>query len=709
MKKRNNINISTLIIVGALFCFVVLIARTAFLGLSNEIDGIDIKQFAENRSILSKTIPAHRGTIFDINGDILAQNVASYTLIAYIDPIRSEGEKKLYHVADKEMTAQKLSTVIDMSYEKIKAILSQEDLYQVEFGSAGRGLTQLEKEAIESLNLPGIDFMESEKRYYPNGDFASYAIGYAKKNEENLIEGELGIESLLNENLSGTDGFISYQKDVNGYQIPGTDAIEIDAEDGYDIYLTIDSNVQFFVEQAINQSYDNYKSDWMVIVVADAKTGAILASSQRPSYDPNVLDIKNYLDLTVADPYEPGSIMKIYTYMAAMEAGTYDGNQTFKSGSYAVDANTTISDWSKAGFGTITFDQGFQASSNVGVINIINRFINKTILDDYFKKMGFGKKTGITLANEQAGKIKFTYKTEIYSAGFGQGILTTPMQHIQALTSIANDGIMLQPYIIDKIADDKGKVVYQSEKNSLGRVASEETTDKIKELMYQTVNSNWSTATGRSYKMNGYDLIGKTGTSQLVNNATGKYYSGDYNSIRSFVGMWPKEDPEIIIYMSVKKSVSGSKPLTQAVKNIVKNVSKYYNIFNSTEDQTIENYTVSSYINKTTNETKTILDDNEVNYEIIGDGNKIINQYPEKNSIISSNEKIILITSGTNYKMPNIVGYSKKEARALCDMLKLECTFSGYGYVDTQSIIATTAIKEKDKLVINLKEIYKTN
>lgn len=485
-----------------------------------------------------------------------------------------------------------------MKEDDIYEILNQENMYQVEFGTAGKGLTELEKEEIEKLNLPGIDFIEDVKRYYPNGSFASYVLGYATTNEDGKIVGEFGMEELLNDVLSGTDGYTTYQKDLNGYKIPGTKEVTVDAVDGNDVYLTIDSNIQFFVEQAIGEAEENYNFDWMTIVVADAKTGEILGTGQSPTFDPNTRDIENWTDITVAEAYEPGSIMKIYTYMAAMEAGTYRGSDKFKSGVYETEDETKIYDWLPQGFGTITYDQGFIASSNVGVINIMNNFINKTILQDYFKKLGFGTKTGITLANEVSGQIKFNYQTEVYNASFGQGITTTPMQHVKALTSIANDGIMLKPYIISKVLDENNKEVYTGQREELGQVASKETTDKMKELMYNVVNSNWYGATGTIYKVKNSDVIGKTGTAQLVNEQTGSYYTDDYNMTRSFVGMWPKDDPEVIIYASVKRSGT-STPISKAVTSIIENMNKYLNIFSEEEDDTIENFIVDNYLNKT--------------------------------------------------------------------------------------------------------------
>lgn len=288
MKKSKISNkLINLFIVIALFCFLYLVYRVAYLGLSKEVDGVNLKEFADSRSVVSKKIYAKRGNVYDSNGESLAINVSSYTLIAYLDESRSKGEDTLYHVKDKKGTAKKLATVLKMKESEIYDILNQDDMYQVEFGEAGKGLTELEKEKIEKLNLPGLDFVADEKRYYPNGDFASYTLGYAKNDDDGKINGEFGMEQLLNDVLSGTDGYTTYQKDLNGYKIPGTKEVTVNAINGNDVYLTIDSNVQFFLEQAANKAEEKYDFDWLTLVVADAKTGKILGSTQRPSFDPN--------------------------------------------------------------------------------------------------------------------------------------------------------------------------------------------------------------------------------------------------------------------------------------------------------------------------------------------------------------------------------------------------------------------------------------
>ena len=703
MNKNKNIKMINFFLIFVLICFFVFLFVLSNMIFKDSYEGTNLKEFADSRSVVKKSINAKRGSIYDSKGDSLALNVSSYTLIAYLDESRSENESKLYHVKDKKATAKALSKVIKMSYENILKILEQ-DLYQVEFGTAGKGLTELEKDAIKELNLPGIDFIADEQRYYPNGNFLSYTLGYAKRDENGKVNGEYGLELLLNDVLSGTDGYTTYQTDLNGYKIAGTKEKTKKAVDGNDVYLTVDSNIQFFVEEAIANTKEKYSFDWMAITLADAKTGKILALSQVPSYDPNKMNVSDWNNYNVSYAYEPGSVMKTYTYMAAMEAGTYKGDEKFKSGKYTTSDGTKIYDWLKSGFGDITYDEGFAYSSNVGIINLIDKHMNKTILLDYFEKLGFGKKTGITLSNEAKGKISFKYETEVFNAGFGQGIMTTQMQHIQALTSIANDGVMLKPYIIDKVVDENNKVVFKGEKEELGTVASHETVEKMKDLMYDVVHSSSPYATGTGYYLKGYDLIGKTGTAQYVNTKTGRYYGDETHAIKSFAGMWPKDDPEVIVFISVKDSLYGSSaPLYNTVKPIVKNVSKYLEIYDTAEDKTINNYKVENYINRDLSKVKQTLKKNKINYLVLGNGNKVINQYPEKENIVNVNDTIILLTNDSEYKLPDLKGYSKKQVRAVCNLLNIKCTFKGYGYVSSQSVKKNTAIKKDTSVKFEFK------
>ena len=200
-----------------LVLFLVLITQFAYLSLSRKVYGDDLRSYAEKRMTVEEVLRAKRGTIYDKDGDILATNVSSYTLIAYLSPKRTVDEKNPMHVVDPEATAAALAPVLNADYEYILERLKKKDVYQVEFGSYGSGLTELNKLAIEELDLPGIDFVESSKRFYPNGTFASYIVGYAKKYDDEIV-GELGIESKYNDILKGTDGYLMYQKDPSNFK-----------------------------------------------------------------------------------------------------------------------------------------------------------------------------------------------------------------------------------------------------------------------------------------------------------------------------------------------------------------------------------------------------------------------------------------------------------------------------------------------------------
>ena len=692
-------------LIFAALIFIVLIARLGYLSLSPTIDGIDIQAFAKNRTTRTTPLKASRGNIYDGNGNILAQDVSSYTLTAFLNP-----DKKQPYVEDKEMTARELSNIIDLDYETILKYLSKEGVDQVEFGPKGKGLNEIVKDKIEALNLPGIGFIATTKRYYPYGDFASYLVGYAKEKEDGEYVGELGIEKYLNDKLKGLDGYTVYQKDRNGYKIAGTESYTEEAINGSDIYLTIDNNVQFFVDEAMKKT-KGYDYESMSIIVADAQTGKILAYSTTPSFDPNKLNISNYLDSNSSIAFEPGSTMKIYTYMAAMEAGVYSGKSTYKSGTFTTKDKTVIKDWNNVGWGWITFDKGFIYSSNTAVVNIMDKYMDAKTLKKYLIKLGFGEKTGVFESDidetdnsmEQGGKIDFKYETEIFNAAFGQGITTTPLQHIKALTSIANNGELLKPYLISKIVDDKGNVTLENKRTVLGNVAKQSTIDYMKNLMWHNVNDD--DGAGVKFRIKGYDIIGKTGTAQIPKTNGSGYEKGENAYHRSVAIMFPKDNPKIIIY-GVTKRAPTHDALAKAVKEIVVNVSKYYDIYGDSEEELNKNEMyVDNYINKDVQTIKNDLSTKNVNLVVIGNGDKIINQYPINSKIIEST-KVFVLTNNTEYKMIDLTNYSKSEVKTYCDLLKLNCTINGTGYVKTQSIQPDTSLNENKDLELNLNLLY---
>ena len=696
-------------------CIIILFIRYIYIALSPNVNKINLKEFAKNRNTVSKVLTAKRGSIFDATGNILAQNVTSYTLIAYLDKSRKKGN----YVKDIDATAKALASVLDADENDIKSKLQKgkdEGKYQVEFGSSGKNITELKKSEIEKLGLDGLGFTEDYKRYYPNGNFASYIIGYAKTNEKvsegktlKSIDGELGIEAKFDDILKGTDGYLSYQQDRFGYKIPDTAETRTDALDGNDIYLTIDSSIQRFVETEMQTLSEKYDPKWAVIGVVDAKTGDVLAVGSIPSFNPNTRDITSYENPLVSTAFEPGSTMKIYTYMCAIEKGTYKGDDTFKSGTIQV-ADATIKDWNNTGWGTITFDKGFEYSSNVGVTSMIDKFINKDDLKNCFRQYGFGKLTGIDVAKEVSGNLGFKYPVEVANASFGQGINTTAIQHLQALTILSNNGKMLNLHVVSKIVDSNtGKTTYTRKVKESKNIVSQATVNKVKELMYNVVNSEDAGATGKRYKIDGFDIIGKTGTAQIYNEKSGGYLKGDTNYIYSFSGMYPKDNPEIIIYAAVKQpNVGATVVVSDAVNSLMKNIAKYKNMFseNNNEVEDIKVVKLDSYINQKTEIVKANLESDKISVVLVGNGDKIISQYPKKGSKVLSYDKVFLITNDGENKMPDLTGYSRSDVIGLMKTLGYDYQIDGYGYVTNQSIKAGDLVNGQS-VKITLSEKFK--
>lgn len=698
-----------------LLCIFLLYIQFAYLSLSHEVYGKNMDEFAASRSTVKKTLAATRGTVYDSNQNILAVNVSSYTVIAYLEA--SKESRKDDYVKDVEHTAEVLAPVLNMEVSTLIDRLSMKK-YQVELGPGGRGITELKKEEIESLGLSGIDFIESQKRYYPNGDFASYVVGYAKDKEitnddgDTSIEitGELGIESKYNDLLKGTDGYLEYQQDRYGYKISGTKTIEEKAIDGYDIHLTIDSNIQRFIESAVKKSNETYKPEWLQLTVMDAKTGDILGTSSTPSFDPNVRDIVNYENPLVTMTFEPGSVMKTYTYMCAIDSGKYDGSALYQSGSVEV-SDATIRDWNVKGWGQVSYDKGYEYSSNVGIVNLIRTYLSKKELRECFKKYGFGDITGIELSREQKGKVKFNYEVEVANAGFGQGITTTGIQQLQALTIIANDGKMLKPHIVKQIINPvTDEIYYERQVEISDSIVKKSTTDKIRELMYNTVNGNDPGATtGTAYKIDGLEVIGKTGTSQIYNAQLGGYVieSNENHYIFSFAGMFPASEPEYIIYAAMKIPTWGKgSGLSNTVTDVIKSIAKYENLNDRDDKIAKEEYKTPSYINKSIDSVANELQSYGIKPIIIGDGKKVIAQGHDIGTTLISGDKFVLLTNTSTYSMPNIIGWSKSDIISLCKLLNVSYEFEGDGYATSQSIVVGTNISSTDKLKVTFEGKY---
>ena len=692
MKKKATVKISKFVMLIVAFLFVAAIVKLSYVVLSDKVDGINLQAMSASITTVERTLYASRGEIFDVNGEKLATTVNSYNVIAYLDSSRTMDPDNPRHVVDKEATAKALAPLLGMSEERILELLNK-DLYQTQLGPGGNDITEVLKNAIESLELPGIGFeSNSKKRYYRNSTFASYIIGYAKKNEEGKLVGELGIEGYFDDELSGTDGYTKYLKYTSSnYQIPNTPEETEEAVDGSDIYLTIDFDIQKLAEKAVSTFASEYNTEWAIFTVMDAHTGAIVASATNPNFDPNDTNtITSYMNPLVSYQYEPGSVMKIFSFASAIEEGLYDGDEIYKSGSIQVDSETIVNDAEKGGWGDISFDTGFANSSNVAATILAFRMLESADkkLPDYYADLGFGKKTGIELANEAIGDIGVVYKSELSNASFGQGISVTPIQMLQALSSMTNDGNIIKPYIVDKIVDSEGNVTYEGKREVVANVYSSKTVEEMHELMHKVI----SEGTGKAYGNASVSLMGKTGTAQIAS-SSGGYMTGEYDTIRSFAGIFPEEDPEYIVYVAARHFEGTSTKFANVITTAIDEIAKYAKLVGSASENDLSKvYTVDNYLSKDINNVTSILENTPINKIVVGNGKYIINQYPLKNGIVLENGKLFLVTNSSEIAMPDMTGWSLSDVQTYCDLIDLKLEYSGYGYVVSQSIAAGTIL-----------------
>lgn len=674
MKKRVTIKISKFIILVVAFLFVAIICKLSYVVLSDKVDGINLKDKSASISTVKKTLYADRGNIYDINGEELASTVNSYTVIAYLNSNKT-------NVSDKEKTAKELAPILNMTEEKLIELLNKK-LYQVELRPGGYGITEVVKARIEKLELPGIDFIKnSKKRYYNKSTFASYIIGYAKVLDDGKISGELGIEGYYDDILSGTNGYTKYLKYTSSnYKIPNTNEDTKKAKDGSDIYLTIDSSIQLIAEKAVSSMKEKFNTDWAVFTVMDAKTGAIVASATNPNFNPNDTNtIKEYMNPLLSYQYEPGSVMKVFSFASSMEEGKYDGEETFKSGSYTLDDGTVIRDSERKGWGTISFDEGFARSSNVAATTLALRLgVDK--LSEYYNNLGFGKKTGIELSNEAIGDIEMVYQSELATASFGQGVSVTAIQMLQALSAMTNDGTVIKPYIVDKVVDQNGNITYQGKRQVVKKVYSTNTVNKMREIMKKVIDIN------KYWQVNNVSIMGKTGTAQIAS-PKGGYLTGTYDYIKSFAGIFPADDPKYIVYVAGKKPETNLGSWAKVITTAIEEIASYAKLTESKSDAdpskiiTLDNY-ISKYLDTTLEELK----NKKIDVIILGNGKYIINQYPLKNKTLLSGEKLFLLTNDKEIKMENLKGWSLSEVKTYCNLIGLKLEYNGYGYVINQSI-----------------------
>lgn len=707
---KNRKKVAILLFFGTIFLLVVFAGRIAFIMVKGEVNGENLSQNLNNLYTRSSILEANRGTIYDVGGESVALDATSYSLVAVLTDEWSNPDEP-QHVVDKKKTAELLEKFIPMSKQDILATLNQKNLSQVEFGEAGKNLSFDTKKSIEQENLPGIVFEETPTRLYPNGIFASHLVGYAalpSGEEEEAsstdLTGMMGIELAYDDLLKGTDGKTIYQKDSFGYVIPNSEVETTEPVNGDDIYLTIDKRMQVYMENVMSEIDEKYNSAMVTATLINPETGAIIATSQRPTFNGTTkvgID-QLWQNLLVENTFEPGSTIKILTLAAAVSEGVFDPNAYYQSGVKMI-GKEPIHDHDPEGWGTISYLEGLARSSNVAFANLMEKMSPET-WKEYMDAFGLGQTTNSGLANEAKGSIGFKYPLEQANTAFGQGLTVTAVQMLQAFTAIANDGQMMKPQYISKFVDsDTGKETIV-EPEVVGEPITEEvahqTLEYLKEVVY---NEN---GTGVGYQIDGYEIAAKTGTAEIVNPETKQYYSGGTDYIYSVAAMAPADDPKVILYITVQQpeikdgSITGSGVVKEIYQPIMKRALEYLSL-GEEEDAEINAVEMPKVTGTTKEEALKTLEDTQLNVTVVGNGDTIVQQLPLPNKTTIENQRVVLMTNGA-MTMPDMMGWSKNDVLKVSEITGLEFTFEGEGYVETQSLEPNANMHDADKITIGL-------
>jgi len=727
-RRRVGKNLSLL----AVFLFAVFLVNFAVIIGTGTKFSVDLVKEADRVHQTTKTVPAKRGTIYDRNGTPIAEDATSYNVYAVIDKDYKSANGNILYVEESQYNkvAEIFHKYLDMEESYVKEQLSKPNLKQVSFGVKGNGITYANmmaiKKDLETAKVEGIDFTTSPNRSYPNGRFASSFIGLAQLHENEdgskSLVGTSGMESSLNSLLAGTDGILTYEKDRFGNIVPGTEKATRQMVDGKDVYTTLSSPLQSFMESQMNMFQEKLKGKYVNATLVSAKTGEILATTQRPTFDADtkegITEDFVWRDLLYQSNYEPGSTMKVMTLAAAIDNKTFSGGEYFNSSELKV-ADATIRDWDvndglSAG-SIMTYLQGFAHSSNVGMTLLQQKMGDATWLE-YLNRFKFGVPTRFGMPDEYAGQLPADNVVNIAMSSFGQGISVTHTQMLRAFTAIANDGVMLEPKFISALYDPNDQTVRKSQREVVGNPVSKEAASLTRENM---ILVGTDPIYGTMYNRNdnkpvitvpGQNVSVKSGTAQIADEQNGGYLVGKTNYIFSVVTMHPSENPDFILYVTVQQPEHFSTPWFGEFANpILERASAMKDILNlqSTAKNLDQITTTTSYAMPKTDDYSPgdmaeELRRNLVQPIVIGSGTKIKESSVAEGTNLDANEQILLLSDQVE-EMPDLYGWTKKNVEALAKWLDLEVEFEGSGdTVTKQSIRANTVLKDLKKLKVTL-------
>ena len=716
----------------AVVLFAVFLVNFAVIIGSGSKFGTDLVKEAKKVHQITRIVPAKRGTIYDRNGVPIAEDATSYNVYAVIDKKYKSATGKILYVEDAQFNkvAEVFHKYLDMDEAYVKEQLSQPNLTQVSFGAKGNGITYANmmaiKKDLKDASVEGIDFTTSPNRSYPNGQFASSFIGLAQLHENEdgskSLLGTSGMESSLNSILAGKDGIITYEKDRLGNIVPGTEQVSQQTVDGKDVYTTISSTLQSFMETQMNAFQEKVKGKYMTATLVSAKTGEILATTQRPTFDADTKEglTKDFVwrDILYQSNYEPGSTMKVMTLAAAIDNNTFPGGEVFNSSELKV-ADTTIRDWDVneglTGGGMMTFSQGFAHSSNVGMTLLEQKMGDATWLD-YLSRFKFGVPTRFGLTDEYAGQLPADNIVNIAQSSFGQGVSVTQTQMLRAFTAIANDGIMLEPKFISAIYDSNNQSVRKSQKEVVGNPVSKDAASLTRTHMvlvgtdpvYGTMHNH---STGKpTVTVPGQNVALKSGTAQIADEKNGGYLIGSTNHIFSAVSMNPAENPDFILYVTVQQPehYSGiqlgefANPILEravAMKDSL-NLQSTAKTLDQVTNQSA--YAMPSIKDISPGDLAEALRRNIVQPIVVGTGTKIKESSVEEGTNLAPNQQVLLLSDKAE-EVPDMYGWTKATAEAFSKWLNIELVFEGSGStVQKQDVRANTAIKDIKKITLTL-------
>lgn len=618
-----------------LFVIIILILVIIKVFYTEVISYNKLKDLSDNLYSRRLPIMADRGKIVDRNGEVLATNITTTSLVLIPRQI-----------TDKEKVAKRLSEILGSSYEDmIKHVNKNTSIERVH--PEGRGLSYEIANKIEEENFDGVYLVKESKRYYPYKNLLSHTLGYVGIDNQGLS----GLELMYDEYLKGEDGSIKYFSDGKGNRLKMAEVYE-SATEGITIGLTIDLELQKVVENELDNIVSKYEPDNALIIVQDPNNGEILAMGSRPDFDPN--NYKNYDEKTINRnlpiwmTYEPGSTFKIITLASSLEEKTIDlFKDTFSdSGSVNVEG-ATLHCWKHGGHGMQTYLQVVENSCNPGFVSMGLKLGTERLMN-YLDKFGFGEKTGIDLNGEGSGilfKPSNMGPVETATTAFGQGISVTPIQQITAVSAAVNGGYLYTPYVVKSMMDSGSKTLLDYNEKTLKRKVI---SDESSSLVRFTLESVVANGTGRNAYIENYRVGGKTGTAQKV--VDGRYSASSY--ILSFIGFMPADNPKIVVYVAIDNAHNvtqyGGTASAPVAKNVLTAATDILNIKPSKEGMPKEyNYLDKRYV-YVPNVTGSLLEEAKKSLkgfklEFSGSGDKVVYQSPEAGTYVEEGSTIMLM------------------------------------------------------------------